>query len=180
MGIVLPLLLVALVVTGALGHSNGSEPPRKLSATQAGLTRDTDISTAAAPSPTPSSDKDSLASTPLPHTTMSTLQTPASSSPTPAAKPPQQSESTKVQAITPQCAALQKTWSQSMTTTIANATWQRVQGLLSMLLSSRQQNAIIDTYNSTVQSGYNSLLDQAKSAQCSLGLSAPAVYPRVN
>lgn len=60
---------------------------------------------------------------------------------------------------------------------MADAAQELNRSLSNLLLDLDTQNKGIDSYNKAVQSAYNALAAQAKSAQCNLDLSAPAMYP---
>jgi hypothetical protein len=120
------------------------------------------IKTIPTTTPTPTSEPTVPATSSTP--TMASVITPL---PTPTATP------------TPaNCPALQTQWSQSLAQISTNLRWQLDQGLLSLLSTKTQRNTKIDTYNTALQAAYAALAEQAKSAQCNLGLSAPAIYPR--
>jgi len=179
--ILLPLVLVAAALTGVIVHAQNTKPPHNIRAASAGLHSLNNDKAEAAASPTPSPSSDSTTPEPSSHAVANVPST--TPTPSPVLKPTTVEDIAQPTKDTPasvNCLALQQTWKDSLTQTTINAEWQRVQGLLSMLLNIGQQNAIIDTYNNTVQGAYTNLLGQAKSAQCNLGLSAPKLYPRVH
>jgi hypothetical protein len=112
---------------------------------------------------------------PTPTGTPQTVQAnnPSSQADSQAAAPPSDSSQPS------DCPTLQAQWAETLSQAKSKERWQLDQNLLSMLLSTKQHNAAIDLYNNTLQTLYGSLATQAKSAQCNLGLSAPALYPHI-